>query len=145
MKRIALVCYANYCRSPVAEKILQNKGFKNTNFVSYGIEPLIMANMDPRSVSFLREIGVDKTTHLPKKINSEILGQIDIVLCMDHFVLSLLNQKFKTSRTKLRLFSFKKIMTVIDDPYKASDEKYNEIMNRIKSVCDDFNEEDFIN
>lgn len=145
MKKIAIVCYANYCRSPVAEKILQSKGFKNTNFFSYGIDPLIMANMDPRSVSFLNEINVDDTSHLPKKINSENLGQIDIVLCMDHFVLSLLNQKFKTSRTKFRLFSFKKLSTVIDDPYKLNDKKYHEIMARIKDVCDDFIEEDFLN
>lgn len=145
MKKVALICYANYCRSPVAEKILQNKGFRNIDFVSYGIEPLVKANMDPRSVRFLRNINIDDTSHLPKKINAERLRHIDIALCMDHFVLSLLNQKFRNLRTKLRLFSFKKLSTIIDDPYKESDEKYNEIMTRINYVCNDFNEEDFIN
>lgn len=50
-KIVVLVCYANFCRSPVAEILLRDKfGSEKYNFISAGIHPIKKVGMDDRSL-----------------------------------------------------------------------------------------------
>ena len=62
--RVAIICFANYCRSPVAEKILQSKEFDNVEFRSYGLNPKLASQMDTRSVEYLKNIGIHKLKNI---------------------------------------------------------------------------------
>lgn len=141
-KKIIIVCYANYCRSPVAEKILQNK-FDSIIFESYGLQPLVDPNMDPRSRKFLDKKGVNYENHVPRKINAQIIENSDMVLCMDHFILMSLNKFFPKSASKFKIFSHVSINTIIEDPYHFDEKKYDELMEKIFFVCDIYKEDDF--
>ena len=55
MKKILVVCMANYCENPVAEKLLQDINKNKFKILSAGIEPLSTASMDPRSIKYLKE------------------------------------------------------------------------------------------
>ena len=74
--QICIVCFANFCRSPVAEIILNNLYGNEYNFFSAGIQPLPKADMDLRSQSFLSSREYNFSIHNPKKINNNLLVKL---------------------------------------------------------------------
>ena len=62
---VGIICQANYCRSPVAEKLLKNY-LPDTDVKSYGINYFPKATMDERSQKFLTLKGIDDIYHVPK-------------------------------------------------------------------------------
>ena len=72
MKIITIVCFANYCRSPVAEALLSDRLTSDYEIISAGLEPVVKSGMDERSSKFLDSIGLPKKVHVPKKINTQI-------------------------------------------------------------------------
>tara|TARA_B100001093_G_C26320177_1_gene797335 strand:- start:169 stop:615 length:447 start_codon:yes stop_codon:yes gene_type:complete len=137
-RSISFICLANYCRSPVAKVLLENR-FKNALKVdSAGINPMISAGMDIRSVNYLRENNYTNEIHNPKKINRVFLNSSDIVFAMDTFVLMHLNKTYKNYRHKFKLFTYKKRNIQIKDPYRLSEKEYKNVMDKIKFVVDSF-------
>lgn len=138
MRSVSFVCLANYCRSPVAEMILKNK-FKNSLKVdSAGINPMVSAGMDSRSVDYLKENNIYYEIHNPKKIDKNFLNSSDVVFAMDAMVLMHLNKTYKNFRHKYKLFTYKQRNLQIKDPYELSDEEYKNVMDKIKFVVDSF-------
>tara|TARA_Y100001980_G_C14556136_1_gene346572 strand:- start:754 stop:1191 length:438 start_codon:yes stop_codon:yes gene_type:complete len=144
VNEIGIICFANYCRSPVAEKLLNQKDFQSLSFKSYGIEPLVRANMDIRSIKFLEKNRIKNTEHMPKKIDANHLSKSKIILCMDHYILMIMNKKFPRFRKKYKLFSFKLPSLKIDDPYKFEDKDYELIMERILTIVENIQEVDLL-
>ena len=104
-RSIGFVCFANYCRSPVAKMILKNK-FKNSLKVdSAGINPMVSAGMDPRSADYLIQNNIAFEVHNPKKIDKNFLNCSDVVFAMDVMVLMHLNKTYKNFRHKFKLFA----------------------------------------
>ena len=138
MRSVSFVCLANYCRSPVAEMILKNK-FKNSLKVdSAGINPMVSAGMDSRSVDYLKENKIEFEIHNPKRIDKNFLNSSDVVFAMDAMVLMHLNKTYKNFRHKFKLFSYKQRNLQIKDPYRLSEEEYKNVMDKIKFVADSF-------
>lgn len=138
MKSIGIVCYANYCRSPVAEVLFKNK-FKNLLKVdSAGLNPMVAAGMDSRSVSYLKENNENYEVHNPKKIDKNFLNSCNIVFAIDALVLMHLNKTYKSYRNKFKLLTYNHRNIQIKDPFKLSIEKYKFVMDEIKFVVDHF-------
>lgn len=142
-KNISILCYANYCRSPVAEKLLKERSFPGIKFSSFGLEPMVDAQMDFRSQRYLDRLGLKDLSHFPRKINKDALKEIDILLCIDHQVLMLMNKKFPEYRHKFKLFTFKAPSIAVEDPFKQNSQRYEEIMKKIANVCENFRLDDF--
>ena len=135
-KSVGFVCLANYCRSPVAKMLLLNK-FKNLLKVdSAGINPMVSAGMDLRSINYLKENNISFEIHNPKRIDKSFLNSTDIVFAMDTSILMYLNKTFKNYRNKFKLFTYKYRNIQIKDPYNLSDEEYKSVMDEIKFVID---------
>ena len=135
---IGFVCLANYCRSPVAKMILKNK-FKNSLKVdSAGINPIVSAGMDSRSIDYLKENNIAYEIHNPKKIDKKFLNSSNLVFAMDAMVLMHLNKTYKNFRYKFKLFTYQHRNLQIKDPYRLSEEKYKKVMDQIKFVVDSF-------
>ena len=137
------MCYANYCRSPVTEKILINRFSSEFNFSSYGIDPLYKNKMDDRSISFLKSINIYEHEHIPKQINLSALTSADMVFCMDHMVLAVMNQKYKKFSSKFKLINFKNPKIIIEDPYRHNNEDYENNMRKIFTLCNELEATDF--
>ena len=137
-RSIGFVCLANYCRSPVAKVLLENKFKDSLKVDSAGINPMISAGMDIRSVNYLKEKNIFFEIHNPKKVNKIFLNTSDIVFAMDTSILMHLNKTFKNYRNKFKLFTFQHRNIQIKDPYKLSEEKYIKAMDEIKFVVDHF-------
>lgn len=140
---ISILCFANYCRSPVAEKILSEK-FKNITFFSYGINPKIGAEMDPRSRNYLEEIKIKDCNHIPRKVGMKEVRSSELILCMDHQVLMYMNMNYPKQKSRFKLFNFKNPSTIIEDPYRLEHTRYFEVMKKIYTVCSDLESNDLI-
>ena len=138
MKSIGVVCFANYCRSPVAEVLLKNKFNNSLKISSAGINPMVTAGMDSRSINFLKKNNQSFEIHNPKRIDKTFINSSDIVFAMDTLVLMHLNTVFKNYRNKFKLFTYQHRNMQITDPYKFSEEEYKIVMDEIKFVVDCF-------
>ncbi len=135
-KSFCVVCIANYCRSPVAENLLKKRFRDKYEFLSAGISPISLPNMDSRSSKFLKENNITHTFHNPKKISRKMLDYFNYFLAVDLFVLNELNKLYPKYKEKFVLLTsqFKDIS--IFDPYKFDDDEYLHIMNNIKLVTE---------
>jgi protein-tyrosine-phosphatase len=141
-KSFCIVCFANYCRSPVVENLL-NKRFKNNyEFFSAGISPLSQPSMDPRSLKFLKENNVYHSFHNPKKINNQMLNYFDKFLAVDFYILNLLNKNYPKYKHKFFSLTMQSKDINIIDPYMFEDDEYFKTMNNIKSVVEKINLEE---
>ena len=136
------MCIANYCRSPVMENLLKNRFKDKYEFISAGISPISMPNMDSRSLNFLKENNIKHNFHIPKKINKKMLNYFDKFLAVDLFVLNQLNLNYPKYKHKfLSLTSqFKDIN--IADPFHLNNDEYIKVMNDILYVSENINLED---
>ena len=128
-RSIGFVCLANYCRSPVAQMILKNKFEHSLKVDSAGINPMVSAGMDSRSVDYLKENNIEFEIHNPKKIDKNFLNSSDVVFAMDAMVLMHLNKTYKNFRHKFKLFTYKQRNLQIKDPFRLSEEEYKRIFN----------------
>jgi protein-tyrosine-phosphatase len=138
-KSFCIVCIANYCRSPVVENFLRNRFGEKYEFISAGISPISLPNMDPRSLEFLRENNINHKFHTPKKINNRMLSYFDKFLAVDPYVLNQLNTihpKFKKKFFSLTM-QFNNISIV--DPYHLQVDEYKKTMENIKYVVEGIN------
>jgi len=136
---VYVVCFANYCRSPVAEFLLREKYVGLIDVKSAGIKPIIDSKMDGRSRAFLSEKGFNDLTHTPRKITQKIVSNADLILCMDHMILMTLNQLFPRAKNKFKIFTFESSVNQIDDPFQMDSEGYIKIMNDIEKTVDELN------
>lgn len=136
MKQICVVCFANYCRSPVAERILQfileSKGI---TVISAGLNPIPKPNMDQRSVNFLLKNKYSTAPHNPRKITQEIVRDSDVIYAMDIFILMELNKKFKNYKHKIKLINHNNPKLTIHDPYHFDVKKYENILIDLEKTC----------
>jgi len=136
MKKIHVFCFANYCRSPVVEKVLQNLLGEKYQVTSSGLKPITRGGMDTRSQKYLKSIGIENLNHFPSQIQSHHLKNNDLILAMDSTLLaSLVEKKFKISN-KLKIFHFLDKENEVHDPYSFSDEDYKDSMSKIHLHCE---------
>lgn len=134
---ICVVCYANFCRSPVAEKILKEHMDITFNISSAGINPLTEPNMDKRSFNFLESIDINPGIHNPKKIDLNVINNSDLIIPLDAKVMMSLKRKFNFSK-KMMLINFYEPSKIIYDPYKFDDNDYYKLMKKLHSVSVNF-------
>jgi len=130
MTNIVFVCYANYCRSPVAEYLLKSFGDKNLNVTSAGIDPIAIPSMDPRSMEYLKKNHIDFDIHSPKKITSSIIKNSNLIFSLDYSIYLNLKLKFISANIMMVNHFNKEIDT--SDPYKLDNkEDYFKCMDNI--------------
>ena len=118
---------------------MQNR-FKELNFDSAGITPILQPHMDRRSEKFLQSKNIIDTQHLPKKIDHKIVINSKIIYAMDVFILMELNKMFPRHRDKFKLFNYLDPSSRVLDPYKFNDQEYLEVMCQINRIVEKFDD-----
>ena len=131
---ILVVCFANYCRSPVAEVILK-RSLPNLNIESAGIVPMTDPDMDNRSRQFLVEIQYKPGVHNPSRISKKKVSSSSIIFALDLNVLNFLNNRYKNSKHKIKLLNYHTPDISLADPFKFDDMSYHEVMRNIENSC----------
>ena len=130
IKNVLIICKANYCRSPVAEKILQNYISDSIKVDSRGIINFFENSMDPRSREFLENKSLKNIFHIPKKINFRTLKNYDLVLSMDQEVYKYMDKFIE--KNKHFIYSYNDRKEIIIDPINLKNKTdYFGVMDRI--------------
>ena len=138
IKSICVVCFANYCRSPVASELLKHKySERGLEIISAGLAPKFTGGMDKRSIDFLKMKNIHPSLHTPRKVNKNILNDYDLILAMDTFILMELNKKYEEFGDKIRLFNFNNLKLKVFDPYTFSEKEYLKVMNTIYQAVEE--------
>jgi len=142
IRTITIVCFANYCRSPVAEKLLRAKlPVANFSITSAGIIDFQKNEMDRRSRDFLFKMQIENLSHSCKVLTDVQVKQSDLILAIDITVLEILLKKYPNKKEKFKLFSRFNPSEIIRDPYKfTSDEDYVFEMEKIVACTDRWSE-----
>lgn len=137
-----IVCIANYCRSPVVENFLKKRFGGKYEFFSAGISPIALPSMDPRSLKFLQENGIQHNFHTPKKINAKMLNYFEKFLAVDFYVLNQLNISHPKYMDKFYSLTNQFSEINIIDPYQLHEDEYLKVMGDIKFVSENINLEE---
>ena len=122
--KIEVVCYANYCRSPVFAAMLNQVNPKKINATSSGINPIHKLHMDPRSSEYLFSKNIDIKSHIPRKFTNEIGLESDIVIACDYEIFAYLKDNYKLIASRVALISkHSDFNKPLHDPYKIDSKK----------------------
>lgn len=135
LPKLIIVCFANYCRSPVAEKILLKILDGRYSVSSRGISSFAASNMDKRSASYLNSIGIENTIHLPAQLKLSEVSESDLIMAMDMNILMELNRKYPLHQKKIKLFNIHSPSKLTNDPISMNNEDYLDVMNNIFDIC----------
>ena len=130
---------ANYCRSPVAERLLRDKYQGSYSVISAGLTPLAKSTMDTRSISFLEKYKIDSTLHSPKKITTSIVRNSKIIFALDIQVLMELNNAFPSYIDRIKLLNYQHPQKSLPDPYILDNEGSMRVMEDLRYVVDHIN------
>ena len=78
MTNVLFVCVANSGRSVMAERLFRHIAVDRHQVRSAGSEPGTAPH--PQVVEALKEIGVDATDHVPRKLDAEVLAWADLAV-----------------------------------------------------------------
>lgn len=138
-KSYCVICIANYCRSPVLEAFLKERFKEEYEFYSAGLAPMQVSTMDPRSIKYLKDNGINMSIHNPKKISKKMLNYFDQFIAVDPFVLSKLNEMYPKYKDKFFLATSHLKNIHLIDPYHMNDDDYKVIMDKVKITSDTIN------
>jgi protein-tyrosine phosphatase len=144
VKRILFVCYANICRSPMAEAIMHDlvdqAGLSKRVIVdAAGTHALVGEPAYETSRQTLKAHGVSTIPSLSRQLEYDDLNTFDYVLAMDRRSLMFILQHSTGCRADIRLFlSFAKNIGMVDgdevrDPFPDGD--YNLTYRVIQAGC----------
>jgi arsenate reductase (thioredoxin) len=77
---VLFVCTANGGRSVIAERLLRREADGRHAARSAGSNPGTVAH--PQVIEALREIGVDASDHVPRRLDDEAIGWADVVVAI---------------------------------------------------------------
>ena len=140
---VELVCYANYCRSPVVSKIISNLSNYTIRTSSSGLHPYRDNKMDQRSEKYLLELGLKDVKHYPREFNESISYNADLILICDMNVMFELKEKFKYASSKMKLLSkYTKGNSSLLDPYTCTSYiEYKNVMEQYRIYANDWTNE----
>ena len=90
MTSIIFVCYANFCRSPMAEVLCKSllrddERAQDMNIRSAGINASTRGCAHPNSVQVMSERGLDLSEHVPTQLIEEMVDSAGLVLTMETY------------------------------------------------------------
>ena len=122
------ICIANFCRSPVAEKIFKSIFPEDSSIKSAGLIDYNKNFMHPVSQKFLQSINIDDIDHKTQKISVELVKESKIIFCMDDKIVNEVQKRFPDHAAKARLI----LKNNIADPLNFEDGTYMKLMQDMK-------------
>lgn len=138
---IIFVCKANYCRSPVAERLLKHLR-PDLNVISRGIINFTRMSMDPRSMKYLELKNINSTQHQPTKIDMQTIENASLLIIFDYEIFEYFRSNYKKYTNKIKLINYVDKSIKIPDPYILKDDKeYFKTMENINILVNSWAEQ----
>ena len=136
--KILVVCYANICRSPAAEVLLQARlANQGVEVRSAGIKAVPGYEAAGKMQSLMKEKGFDLSNHRSQHLDMPLITWSDLVLVMEHSHQQFIEKNFPSACGRVQLFGrWLDGGRDIDDPYGHSKDKYKIALDEIEMAID---------
>jgi protein-tyrosine-phosphatase len=141
MANILVVCTANICRSPVAEALLKDRlhdrGHDDWRVSSAGTWARIKRGASHNSQVVAAQYGFDISNHLARMVEESLLGEADLVLCMEEGHVEALKIEFPDEAYKIYPITAMAGPTYsVEDPFGSSLLDYQRMAAELASIID---------
>ncbi|SDH19321.1 protein-tyrosine phosphatase [Vibrio xiamenensis] len=134
---ILVVCAGNICRSPVAEKILQ-QSLPNKNVFSAGLvtekSRLSGHGVYPPMAQAARDKGIILNEHKAQQLTQRLCDWSDLILVMEHNQIEQIANVYTQTRNKTFLLG-QWAAGSISDPYGGDKQVCLQCSSRIEHAC----------
>jgi protein-tyrosine phosphatase len=136
-RRFMLVCTGNVCRSPMAERSMQQrlKGSANFTVASSGIGALVDQPADKNAVAVMRERGLGLEGHRGRQLDLEFARGFDLLLVMEDSQQRWIEQRMPVLRGRVKRLGHWLDLEV-PDPYGLPVEAFRETRDLIEKAVD---------
>lgn len=132
--KVLMVCVGNICRSPTAERILQQLKPQLT-VASAGVSALVDHSADAMALEVAQQYGVCLQEHQAQQLTRELCCQYDLILVMEKKHLEAVSRIAPEARGKTMLLGQWHQQTEIPDPYRQSKEAFEFAYKLIQQSC----------
>lgn len=140
-RRLMLVCTGNICRSPMAERFLQQRLRDAGEFTveSAGIGALEGEPADKNAVLVMQERGLDLAGHSGRQLDLDLARGFDLILVMEDSQQRWIEQRMPVLRGRVKRLGHWLDLEV-PDPYGLSVEAFRETRDLIEKAVDSWAE-----
>lgn len=131
--KILVVCVGNICRSPTAEFMLQ-AALPNKQVDSAGLHAMVDKDMDQQARTVAEQNGLVCKTHCARQLTSQLGREYDLILVMEKRHRDEIAERFPELMAKTMLLGKWEGDKDIPDPYRKSDEVFEQIYKRIDAA-----------
>ncbi len=132
--KILTVCLGNICRSPSAERILQQL-MPTNEITSAGIGDFLHSDMEKNAAKLLTINNYNSENHNVRQVNSQIINNAELILVMEKKHQQILMQKYPSASGKIMLLGKWNDNEEISDPYCKSIEAFEHVFTQIEKNC----------
>ncbi|MGX5913500.1 low molecular weight protein-tyrosine-phosphatase [Aliidiomarina sp. Khilg15.8] len=139
--KILVVCVGNICRSPTAEFMLKAR-LPEKEIASAGLHAMVNSegvgqDMDKQARSIAEDRGVPCDIHQAQKLTRELIKEYDVVLVMESRHRDEIANRYPEALAKTFLLGqWARGNKEIPDPYRKSDEVFEQIFQLIDNACE---------
>ncbi len=141
MPNILIICTANICRSPVAERLLLDR-FHQQNLPDWQVRSVgtwaeVTRGASRYSIRVMAEHGFDLLDHQSRMVEAAHLQEADLILCMETGHVEALKSEFPAYNHKIYLISemIGKRYN-ISDPYGQDIHAYRTMYHELTMIID---------
>lgn len=132
--KILIVCIGNICRSPSAEKILQQL-MPDKDITSAGIGALVDHEIEKNAAQLLETHSYNSDNHKARQVCTDIINQAELILVMEKKHQQVLMQKYPAASGKVMLLGKWNNEEEIPDPYRKSFAVFEHAFTQIEKNC----------
>ncbi|MDU1027736.1 MAG: protein tyrosine phosphatase [Leclercia adecarboxylata] len=126
IQSILVVCTGNICRSPIGERLLQQK-LPTFTIASAGICGLAGRPADAHAQKIAAMYGVSLADHVARPLTAAMMREYDLILAMESAQINRISLIAPEMRGKVMLFGHWDNEREIPDPYRKSHEAFEAV------------------
>lgn len=132
---ILVVCHANICRSPTAERILQKK-LPGHRISSAGIKALEGEDADFQAIKTALRHGVVVAGHTARQLTAGMCDDADLILVMEPEQINQVADIRPSARSKTILFAQWLNKKTVADPFGQSAEMFETVFRQLEEAAE---------
>lgn len=131
-RTVLVVCIGNICRSPMAERLLQEALGASVSVSSAGLGALVGQGADPHALALMAERGLDLSAHRARQLSASLVGRHELILVMTQRQKDALEREFPSARGRVfRLCHWQQPAQDVADPYQQDRAAFEQALHRI--------------
>ncbi|WP_409201095.1 hypothetical protein [Methanobrevibacter sp. DSM 116169] len=133
-KKVLFICTGNTCRSPMAEYFFNEITKDNNEYtaISAGILKTSGNKSNSIAIKVMNENNIDLTSHKSQEITSDLLKEVEYVVCLEDFHLNYLLKYFPQYDEKYMMLSTNNIANPHGGDYRIYKDTSVEVENAVK-------------